>query len=259
MTTDALPRPTATFVGGPTLLLRFHGLAVLTDPTFDEPAEYTGGGAPLRKLVGPALQPAELGPVDLVLLSHDQHADNLDVTGRAFLTAVPTVLSTPDAATRVAGVRGLDPWERMTLTGPAGEVHVTAVPARHGPEGCEPVTGAVTGFVLEADDEPTVYVSGDNASLDVVDAVARRFDVGVAVLFVGRATVPGRFDGAPLTLDARLAAAAAELLSPATIVPVHHTDWAHFAESLSVLVDRFEAGGRSDRLVVVRRGVTTDL
>jgi L-ascorbate metabolism protein UlaG (beta-lactamase superfamily) len=172
---------------------------------------------------------------------------------------VPTVLSTPDAEARVAGVRGLDPWERVTLAGPAGDVHVTAVPARHGPEGCEPVTGAVAGFVLEADGERTVYVSGDNASLDVVDAVSRRFDVGVAVLFVGRATVPGRFDGAPLTLDARLAAAAAEPLAPATIVPVHHTDWAHFQEPLSALVDRFEANGRSHRLVVVPHGATSEL
>ena len=43
---------------------------------------------------------------------------------------------------------------------------VTGVPARHGPVGCEPVTGDVIGFVLTSDDLPSVHVSGDNAALE---------------------------------------------------------------------------------------------
>ncbi|HWJ84090.1 MAG TPA: MBL fold metallo-hydrolase, partial [Cellulomonas sp.] len=62
---------TATLVGGPTLAFTYAGLTFLTDPTFDEPREYAGG-IPLRKLVGPAVQPDELGRIDVVLLSHDQ-------------------------------------------------------------------------------------------------------------------------------------------------------------------------------------------
>jgi L-ascorbate metabolism protein UlaG (beta-lactamase superfamily) len=250
MTTDRL---TATFVGGPTLAFRYGGLGFLTDPTFDEPGEYDGG-IPLHKLVGPSVRVDDLGPIDVVLLSHDQHADNLDHAGRALLADVPLVLSTPDAAARVPGVRGLPSWERVEL---AGDVVVTAVPARHGPEGAEPLSGAVTGFVLEGPGLPTVYVAGDNASLDVVDSVARRFPaIDVAVLFVGGANV-GRFGDEPVTLDAARASAAADLMAGATIVPVHHTDWAHFVDPLSAVVERFAAGGRADRLVVLERGVPT--
>lgn len=249
-------RVVATWVGGPTLHLAYAGVTFLTDPTFDEaPAEYAGP-VTLRKLVGPAVPAAALGPVDVVLLSHDQHADNLDVAGRAVLAQVPTVLSTTDAAGRVLGVRGLDPWQQVEL---AEGVRVTAVPARHGPEGSEAHTGAVVGFVLEADGWPTTYVSGDNASLDVVDQVARRFtQIELAVLFVGAANV-GRFEAEPLTLDARRASAAVDLLAPARVVPVHHTDWAHFVEPLSALVERLEAGGRRDRLVLLERGEATSL
>lgn len=246
---------TATFVGGPTLHLTYAGLAFLTDPTFDPPGEHTGAGTTLHKLVGPAVTPGQLGPVDVVLLSHDQHADNLDTAGRALLASVPTVLSTPDAAARVDGVRGLEPWEQVTV----GPVTVTAVPARHGPEGAEPVTGVVTGFVLDADGWPTLYVSGDNASLDVVDAIARRVPgIELAVLFVGGADV-GRFGDEPLTLDAARASAAVDLLPGARIVPVHHSDWAHFVEPLAAVEARFEAAGRRDRLVVLERGVPTEL
>jgi L-ascorbate metabolism protein UlaG (beta-lactamase superfamily) len=263
---------TATWIGGPTLRLTYAGLTFLTDPTFDDPGEYAGA-VTLRKLIGPALRPDQVGPVDAVLLSHDQHADNLDTGGRRFLREVPVVLSTPATAERLAaeheaaehvdggrvdGVRGLAPWEAVTLGAPGGEVRVTAVPARHGPEGCEPLSGPVTGFVLEADGAPRVYVSGDNASLDVVEQVARRFSVDVAVLFVGGANV-GRFGDEPVTLDARRARAAADLLDGALIGPVHHTDWAHFVEPVEAVAERFAAAGRSERLVVLQRGRSATL
>ncbi|MGY4646081.1 MBL fold metallo-hydrolase [Cellulomonas sp. URHB0016] len=246
----------ATWIGGPTLRFTYAGLTFLTDPTFDDaPADYEGR-VTLHKLVGPALPVGEIGRVDVVLLSHDQHADNLDVAGRALLGSVAEVLSTPDAAGRIPGVRGLVPWESVVLD---GEVRVTAVPARHGPEGAQALSGEVTGFVLEAAGERTVYVSGDNASLDVLDQVARRFDrIELAVLFVGGANV-GRFGAEPLTLDAPRAAAAAALLPSATIVPVHHTDWAHFVEPLSAVQDRFAALGATHRLRVLGRGEPTDV
>src|SRR4051794_21100563 len=138
---------TATWVGGPTLRFTYAGLTFLTDPTFDDaPADYPGVVS-LHKLVGPAVAVEHLGPVDAVLLSHDQHADNLDVAGRALLPSVPIVLSTPDAASRIPGVRGMAPWDCVVL---GDGVRVTAVPARHGPAGAEAASGAVTGFVLEA-------------------------------------------------------------------------------------------------------------
>jgi hypothetical protein len=48
----------------------------------------------------------------------------------------------------------------------------------------------VIGFVLEADGEDKVYVSGDNASLDVVRTISDRVgDLDVAILFAGGETV----------------------------------------------------------------------
>lgn len=252
MTTNTL---NATLVGGPTVHLAWAGRSLLTDPTFDPaPAEYAGR-VPLRKLVGPAVPAAALEPLDVVLLSHDEHADNLDTAGRALLARVPLVLSTPGAARRLDGVTGLEPWRSVDLPGP-GRASVTAVPARHGAPGAEAVTGDVTGFVLEAEGAPTVYVSGDNASVELVGQVAERFCVDVAVLFVGGARV-GVPALEPLTLDAPLALAAARLLPDARLVPAHHTDWAHFAEPLDAVVAALEADGHGDRLVVLERGVVT--
>ena len=86
----------AGFASGPTALIEYGGLRLLTDPTFDPPGEHPRPGTPvvLRKLAGPAVPAEELEPVDAVLLSHDHHADNLDPAGRALLPRVGRVLTT---------------------------------------------------------------------------------------------------------------------------------------------------------------------
>jgi len=60
--------------GGPTAVLETRGVRLLTDPTFDPPGgQYASGPITLRKVAGPAFEPAEIGHIDAVLLSHDQH------------------------------------------------------------------------------------------------------------------------------------------------------------------------------------------
>ncbi|GAA1557765.1 MBL fold metallo-hydrolase [Kribbella sancticallisti] len=243
-----------THVGGPTALISLGGLSLLTDPAFDEPREYHLAGRVMTKLTGPAVSVASLGPIDAVLLSHDQHKDNLDESGRELLSSVPVVLSTPDAAGRIEGVRGLENWESVELARPdGGTLTVTGLPARHGPEGCEPITGVVTGFLLSGSDLPTVYVSGDNASVDLVADLTTRLAAGtipgitaravdVAVLFAGAARTP-LLGGAPLTLTSEAAVEAARFLAPAAIVPVHTEGWAHFSEGPEVLAKTFAAAG----------------
>ncbi len=237
--------------GGPTALIEFGGLRFLTDPAFDAPGDYpVGPGRFLTKTAPAAIEPAELGPLDAVLLSHDQHPDNLDHAGRALLAEVPLVLTTVSGAGRLGGAaRGLAPWESVELARPdGGTVTVTAAPAQHGPEGCEPVIGEVVGFVLTAADLPTVYVSGDNASLDLVREIGERFGpVDTAVLFAGAART-GLFDGALLTLDSAQAAEATAILDARRVVPVHFDSWSHFSEGREVLLGAFVAAGLADRL-----------
>ena len=63
-----------------------------------------GWGSSSRKLTGPAITPADLGPINAVLLSHDHHGDNLDTAGRALLPAAGVVLTTAAGAHRSAAL-----------------------------------------------------------------------------------------------------------------------------------------------------------
>lgn len=250
---------TIRYVGGPTALLELGGVRLLTDPTLSPPGDFRStSGALLHKTAGPAVPATDLGRLDAVLLSHDQHPDNLDDAGRALLPDVPTVLTTPEGAARLGGTAsGLAPWEHRDL--PAEHpVRVTAVPARHGPAGADAVLGTVTGFVLSGTGPPTVYVSGDNASLEAVRAVAERFRVDVAVLFAGAAR-SGALDNALLTLDAAGAVEAARLLGAARVVPIHLTQWGHLGEGIGEVRAAFDAAGLSDRLLAVTPGDTREL
>lgn len=241
--------------GGPTALFAYGGLRFLTDPTFDAPGDYrTPGGPLLAKTAPPSGSPADLGRIDVVLLSHDEHPDNLDDAGRALLAGVPLTLTTPGGGKRLGdGARGLADWESVELDRPGGgTVTVTAVPAVHGPgprEEVEPITGQVVGFVLTGDGLPTVYVSGDNASLDLVRQIAERFGpVDTAILFAGAPRFPVVFDGALIVLDSAQAAEAAEILGARRVVPVHFDSWAHFTEGRTELTAAFTSAGLADRL-----------
>ncbi|MFF2437331.1 MBL fold metallo-hydrolase [Streptomyces sp. NPDC058107] len=241
--------------GGPTALFEYGGLRFLTDPTFDAPGDYPRpDGRQLTKTAPSSGRPADLGRIDVVLLSHDEHPDNLDHSGRALLSDVPLTLTTPGGGQRLGkGATGLTDWESVELDRPGGgTITVTGVPAIHGPgprEEVEAVTGQVVGFVLTGDGLPTVYVSGDNASLDAVKEIAERFaPVDTAIVFAGAPRFPGLFAGACIVLDSAQAAEAATILGARRVVPVHYDSWAHFTEGREELVAAFTAAGLAARL-----------
>lgn len=245
---------TATLIGGPTVLLRYAGLTILTDPTFDPPGPIDG----LAKLEGPAVASADLPPIDLALVSHDHHADNMDVEGLRVALAATLALTTAKGALRKKGLTGIQPGETVVVQGDV-EVSVTAVRGQHGPWPLSLYLGPVIGFVIRAEGWPTVYFSGDSSSLALARGVAADFpDVGIAILCLGAARVPARFPW-PFTLDARRGAAVAALWPDATVVPVHWDSWGHFTEGREAALPVLERSGLLGRTVVLEPGAATAL
>ncbi len=82
-----------THIGGPTALIEIGQWRILTDPTFELAGyQYSAGPQVVSKTTSPALLPSALGPVDAILLSHEQHGDNLDPAGRAYLAPLSLTL-----------------------------------------------------------------------------------------------------------------------------------------------------------------------
>jgi L-ascorbate metabolism protein UlaG (beta-lactamase superfamily) len=250
-----------TYIGGPTALLEIGGLRVLTDPTFDAAGgEYRTASYSLHKTQGPAIEPGAVGRVDVVLLSHDHHFDNLDTSGRDLLRSVGTVLTTQAGARRLGGsARGLVPWESHDLVVEDGStLSVTAAPARHGPPDGD--RGPVIGFVLHRRNATNhaVYFSGDTVWYEGVVDVARRFSVDLALLNMGAARVAAA-GPSHLTFTGAEGVKAAGAFPEATIVPLHFEGWAHFSESRADVETAFAAAGLQDRLRWLRSGIAETL
>ncbi|GAA4586355.1 MBL fold metallo-hydrolase [Planotetraspora phitsanulokensis] len=253
-----------TVLGGPTTVIDMGGLRIIADPTFDDP----GPKAYLTKLEGPAAAEPEVGAVDAALVSHDLHPDNLDERGRAFALGAPVLLTGPVSARRLGPPAvGLPYWTTYELprADGGGLLEVQALPAVHGPQdGARDDDGhvncEVTGFLLSGTDLPTVYVSGDSASVEAVAEIARRVGpVDVAVLFIGGARVPVKERGRPLTLTAERASAAAEVLGAPVVIPAHYDGWAHFSEGRAEIEQAFDDAGLASRLRVAGHGEWTAL
>ncbi|MFC7585317.1 hypothetical protein ACFQYP_17480 [Nonomuraea antimicrobica] len=106
----------------------------MTDPTFDAPGDYHVPGGKLTKTAPSSAEPAVLGRIDVVLLSHDEHPDNLDNSGRALLADVPLTLTTPGAGSAWGtGPRAWPTGSRSNWTAPAA--------ARSLSRACPPSTG----------------------------------------------------------------------------------------------------------------------
>jgi L-ascorbate metabolism protein UlaG (beta-lactamase superfamily) len=245
---------TLTLVGGPTVLIQYDGLRLLTDPTFDPPGEYKGLHSPVKhvKTEGPALSVEEVGSLDAVLLSHDHHFDNLDNSGRALLPKAGVTFSTNTGAQRLGGnAVGLAPFEMRSLDARNGKrLLVTATPARHGPIGVD--AGEVVGFALGIERPgDLMYITGDTVWFEGTAEVARIFSPKVVVLHTGAAEPLGRFH---MTMGSEDALQAAHAFPDSALVSVHNEGWAHLRESQEQLLDVFAKFNLTDRLIRLEKG-----
>ena len=258
-----------TFIGTATVLLRYGGLTLLTDPNFLHRGQYAwlGKGLVSRRLTDPALRVEELPPLDGLLLSH-LHGDHFDRVARRGLRSDLPVLTTPHAARRLAGrhgmsdVRGLRTWDSAELVAGGSRVRATAAPGRHARGALQGVLPPVMGSLLEfgpagGRTELTVYVTGDTLLVDEVREVPRRFPgIDAAVVHLGGTTLPG---GLVVTMDGAEGADLVDLVRPRRTVPVHYDDYGVFRSPLSDFRAEAERRGWADDVRWVARGETVVL
>jgi L-ascorbate metabolism protein UlaG (beta-lactamase superfamily) len=225
-----------TRIGGPTILVALDGWRILIDPTFDPPGRrYPFAlGTSSIKTRGPALSPADIGPVDVILLSHDHHADNLDDAGRALLPSTAHVVTTRRGAARLglASSHGLIPEQSVLLESPGKEpLRVAATHARHGPPLSRPVVGDVIGFVVRRQSRTRhdLWVTGDTVLTRRLRRIAKSLHVDVAIVNAGgvRFGLTGPLE---YTMTGADVVKLVSVLDPLVAVPAHYDGWSHFRD-----------------------------
>jgi N-acyl-phosphatidylethanolamine-hydrolysing phospholipase D len=254
-----VPRASVQWAGGPTLLLRFGPIAILTDPVLGEGPQAFRIFDPNSGT--PDMAQARLAPLpdlpyeraDLVLVSH-AHEDHLDAAAIVRLGgAVPFLVPAEQVeAVRARGavrVTGISWGETHRLEDGGYEVAITAVPARHSeaPQYL-PVLGAVNSYWIElrrGDYRRTIYWTGDSfAPADGVPAALRAPDLFVPHL--GAVGVGGPIG--PVSMGAAQAIPFARAVRPRVVLPIHHSTFSLYREP----ADRFVEAARAEGLRVER-------
>lgn len=196
-------------VGHSTQLLGLAGRTVLTDPWFFDPAlGFFRHALPL------GFEPEELGPIDLVLVSHD-HADHydrraLDVLDKGALVLVAT--REQQAEVRALGYREVEvgrPGETIDARGLA----ITTTEAVH--------DGYEVNYVV-AGGGRSFFFGGDTAWHGGIPAIAERFRLDLALLPVDGTRFGPYGDRVVMTPEE--AVRAARVLGAAHVVPTHAGD-----------------------------------
>jgi L-ascorbate metabolism protein UlaG (beta-lactamase superfamily) len=193
-----------TFLGHATVLIELDGVRILTDPILGHRV------GPLRRS-GPTPDPAEIGPVDGIVISHG-HPDHFQrrsvraVEGGP-LVVVPRGLGASAARTG-SRVHEVTVNDRLDI----GGVRITAVPARHGRWPIHREARPI-GFLIEG--SRSVYFAGDTTLLPGMARLAGHVDV--ALLPVGRWGPPR----GPARLTPATAVDAATLVGARTAIPIH--------------------------------------
>jgi L-ascorbate metabolism protein UlaG (beta-lactamase superfamily) len=252
------------FVGNATVLIRYAGFTILTDPNFLHAGDHVhlGYGLTSVRRTNPAVEIEDLPPLDFVLLSH-LHGDHFDRVAERKLNKATPIVSTRHATSYLDKVgftstQALKTWEEIEVRKGLATLILTAMPGTHGPGPLGAVLPPVMGSMLDFADggggtRLRMYISGDTLIHDRLRKIPRRFpDVDLALLHLGGTRVLGIM----VTMDAEQGVEAMRIVDPRTAIPIHYNDYEAFQSPLDDFKRAVNEAGMEDKVHYLSHGDT---
>jgi len=270
------------FIGNATVLIKYAGFTILTDPTFIHMHEKVplGYGLETTRLTNPAMEINQLPPLDLVLLSHF-HGDHFDQVAIRELDKLLPIVSNSHAVDELS-IRGftntkkLDTWENISFTKKDNnnndvELQITAMPGRHGPFPVAmflpKVMGSMLDFKRKGDRNGSnnnnnshnsnqllrIYITGDTMVFDDIQGIPKRYpNVDLALLHLGGTTIMGIV----LTMDANEGLEMFNIINPKKAIPIHYNDYDVFKSPIEDFQAKVKEAGIEDHVFYMQHGET---
>jgi L-ascorbate metabolism protein UlaG (beta-lactamase superfamily) len=252
------------FVGTATVILRYAGFTILTDPNFLHAGDHVhlGYGLTSERLTSPALEIEQLPPLDFCVLSH-YHGDHFDRIAEERLQKDLPIITTEHAAGELKGKGftapvALDTWEAVTMRKGNSSVRLTSMPGKHGPAGVDfflpPVMGSMLEFQSAAGQTALrLYITGDTLVHDDLNEIPKRYpNIDLALFHLGGT----RIMGVLLTMDDEQGVEAIRIINPREVIPIHYNDYDVFKSPLEDFKKAVEAAGFADRVKYLSHGET---
>ena len=237
-----------------TMKITYASRTFLTDPMLaskDEIRSFAGiARNPTIDL--PFLVKEIVSEIDGVFISHD-HPDHFDKAASLALPKSTSIFCQPGNEGRmkeegfhnVITIDTFHTWNGITITRTGG---------KHGKGKILERTGKVSGFVFQANGEPTVYWVGDSIFCKEVENTIKIFNPSIIITHSGGATLPG-FES--IIMDGEQTLTTVKASQEAVVVAIHMESLDHCTltrEALRQMADR-EAIPPS-RLIIPKDGET---
>ncbi|MCP4147085.1 MAG: MBL fold metallo-hydrolase, partial [bacterium] len=201
-----------------TMKITYKGKTILTDPMLSpKGAIEPFAGIARNPTVELPFRTEEItNDVDSVIVSHN-HQDHFDKAPSTALPKVTPLFCQPgdEEAMKEAGfnnaltIETSHIWEGITITRVGGQ---------HGKGQIRQMMGNVSGFLLQAEGEPTVYWVGDSIWCEEVKNTIKKFNPGIIITHSGGAIIPGH---EAIIMDAEQTITTANAAPDAVVVAIH--------------------------------------
>ncbi len=240
-----------------TLSLAYHGITFMVDPMFSP----TNALDPVRDSPNQRRNPLVDLPVDnrelerlvervdaiLVTHTHFDHWDGL--AGELLHKDTPLFCQPGDASQFIEA--GFNAVETINSETTWQGVRIVRTGGQHGTGPIGRRMGPVSGFILSADSQPTLYIAGDTIWCEEVEKAIRIFQPDLIVLNAGAA----QFNrGDPITMNAADVSRVCHAAPTAQVVAVHMEAINHCSLSRRDLSQTLEVQVASNQLLIPHDG-----
>lgn len=232
-----------------TMLLEINDRKILIDPIFSEkgamPAIENVPNQNKNPLVDLPLPIESLIDCDAVLITHLHH-DHFDEKAAKLLPKEIQIFCQNEDEIRISnfGFKNVFPidksvqWENIKITRTKGEHGHGIIKKRIAP---------VSGYVLQTQNEPTVYITGDTVWCTPVEKILDEYKPDIIISFCGGA----RFSkGKAITMDTNDILMLSKKLPTAKVIAVHMEAWNHCRLQIDELLEFATQNNILDQLYI---------
>jgi L-ascorbate metabolism protein UlaG (beta-lactamase superfamily) len=253
------------FIGTATVLIRYQGFTILTDPNFLHKGEkvHLGYGLTSTRLTDPAIDLDKLPPIDFVVLSH-MHEDHFDRFVQTHLDKNVPIITTREAAESLKKLgftraMGLSTWDAVEVDKGEARLRLTSVPGRHGNDGMQLLLPTVMGSMLDFGPNTgapgyRMYISGDTLIYKDLNDIPQRFPgIDLALLHLGGTRILGVFK---VTMDGKDGVKLMQIVQPRHAIPIHYDDYDVFKSPLADFAREVKEAGLEPKVTYLAHGAT---
>lgn len=219
-----------------TVKIHYAGQVLLVDPMLGEKHTFMSFVVPNQNLnptVDLTLSTEEiLQDVDTLLLTH-AHPDHFDPPAIAALNK-DLAIYIQEFDKESVEKAGFNKISVVQNTAQHNGIMISKTDGKHGPDALLSALGQVSGFVLQADNQPTIYIVGDCLWASEIEAAIEKYNPDIIITNSGGA----RFMGdSQILMDEQDTIKVAQKAPQATVVAVHMNALDHCKTTRTVMRD----------------------